>query len=200
MKKSEWTAQKQKWEKEFRTQRKKDLTDGYIISLLKANKKTISPELIIEKRTQLFEKRKLIEAGVKCCTKCKEVVSTQKFNRQSYKVKKNETALKPYCKKCEGKIQRTWRKKTGYNTVLTNRYRKKYPEKVNIYARQQEAKHKQNLTDIYITTALVKSFRKKEVVFKKAEIPQELIDLKRKELTLKRKIENGNKKTNTKGS
>ena len=65
-------------------------------------------------------------------------------------------------------------------------WRKKNPEKINLYSRETERKRVANLDDNYIKALLMKQFS-----FKRQEIPTNLIETKREQLTIKRLLKQG---------
>ena len=116
--------------------------------------------------------------------------SCQKENHKKLKkknrIKHRETikvASKEYRKKNNDK-------RTKYNKKrYTSSYRRKryLKDKEIEAARWQE--HKKNLTDVYIKDLLTSNRAKKVCSLKRADLPPELVALKRKEIQIKRELD-----------
>jgi len=158
-----------------------ELPDYYIIKLLtkykKLNRLTINQKQIDDHRSLILLKRKAKnEIGKKFCYKCLVIKDISEFRNS-----------KGSCTICLRLQCQKWKK----NNL----------EKVRILANRSLSKHKSELTDAYISSNIRKNLNQNNgLKLSNKDIPQDFIDLKRKELTLKRKIEDGNKETNTKGS
>jgi len=112
----------------------------------------------------------------KVCTCCKEIKSVSEF----WKHKKTKDGLREQCCHCK---KRDWHLKNRdkYNEYSKN-YKLKNKEKVNLYQRLQTNK----ITDSYIVNGLG---------LKNA--PQELIEAKRIQILIHRKLKNENTKHKT---
>ena len=153
-----------------------NLSDTYIKRLIRISAKKfketaiLTPTAILKKRAELLEKRSLKkvikETGNKACITCLKTKNITCFSRHGKECNKCQDK-KGYISRDKNKM-----KKTNAIKALTN---------------------KSSLNDVYLRR-LIRSNMRNYGSFKKADVPQDFIDLKRKELTLKRKIENGNKK------
>jgi hypothetical protein len=97
------------------------------------------------------------------------------------------------CKKCQSNNSSISSKKKGNRSEQSRKWRKanplKYRAKALIYSKTLSIEQRKTLSTRYIKTMLLTSLRKQgftEIKFK--DIPEELVNLKRKQLTLKRKL------------
>ena len=124
---------------------------------------------IIEKRKELLEKRNLKniikETSKKTCILCLKTKNIICFNRHGRE-----------CNNCQDK--------KGYATRDKKRMKDTSTKKMLL--------NKETLTDVYLRK-LIRSNMKNHGSFKKKDIPQQFIDLKRKELLTKRKIQSWQK-------
>lgn len=84
---------------------------------------------------------------------------------------------------------RAWRlmypeKKNDYNTV----YRQKYRDRYNSWCKKAKINSRVNLTDSYLKSLIIH-----DSILSCLDVPQDLIELKRKQLLLKRKIKSNGK-------
>jgi len=133
--------------------------------------------------------------GMKLCSKCKEV----KQNSEFYVSKKAKCGLYSWCKTCTTKTsaryynsnlekqrenQRAKYAKNREKYIAYNRtWRAANPEKNNAMHRKADRKSIETLSDKYIAQKLHAPI---------SDLPQELIEAKRLQLTIKRELQNGN--------
>ena len=134
----------------------------------------ITPEMIIEQRTRILQKRKAKAENKRYCSICKIIKDHKEF----------QPIIGKPCLVCKRKESTKWKKNN--------------PEKVkaiNNNLRQQRI----NLTDYHISCTIRKNLNENHAVkISVKNIPKEFIDLKRKEILTKRLIKslnnsNGNK-------
>ena len=108
--------------------------------------------------------------GVKNCADCSNANNRKNYKKDFYKDK--------YHKNIE---------KYRYNgKIRTKKYRDKNKSKLYVLSNQYGIKQRENLGDLYVKATLTRHC--KELFFK--DVPQELIELKRKQLLLIRTIRN----------
>jgi|APGre2960657404_1045060.scaffolds.fasta_scaffold55646_2 hypothetical protein len=76
-------------------------------------------------------------------------------------------------------------------TARINKWRKEHPDKVKKYKNKSDDRIRHSLADEYVKRLIVQ-----RTTLKYGDIGQELIEIKRKQLTLKRKIKNNDKENN----
>ena len=183
------------YDKAYKEKEKELLSDYYIISLFKANKMSYTAQDILNKRNILLEKRNLVKNNLQKCIKCKELKLTKYFAYQSKSKKSGKTCLKTVCKNCFNQYKGLWIKKRPDITSKRNKlYALTYPEKIKEYNSKQGKKEQITMTDSYIKRLIRKNINRLDIVsIKNKDISSKHIILKRKELTLKRKIESWQK-------
>lgn len=148
------------------------LPDCYIIKCIirhkKVSKDTVTLQQIVEHRNFILLKRQASSMDQKkLCWSCKTIKDKSEFVKSG----------RGRCFKCRAAAQALWKKNN--------------PEKVRLQANRSLAKHSAELSDTYISNNLRKTLNQnKGLNISMKDIPQELIDLKRKELLIKRKIQN----------
>ncbi len=136
---------------------------------------------------------------MKICSKCKEEKSLDNF----YKTGRNREYFMGLCKKCHNKkvytkiksspkkyqeklnTNRQWR--NGVNYYQKRNYKSYYEKnrkKILAYQRKLRKEQRDNLSDTYIKKRIC---HKSNLSYK--DIPQTLIELKRKQLMIKRELE-----------
>lgn len=118
------------------------------------------------------------------------------------------TSGKKECKECKSILEKTCFLKSGSSLCKQCHYKKHYAiygRKPYTYEKGQLAKkkyheNKEKLTESYVKKTIISSLKHYKLGLSRNDITENYVELKKKELTIKRKIENGNKKTNTKGS
>ena len=116
----------------------------------------------------------------KTCYKCKKTKLIDRF----YKKSSNKTdMLSGRCKKCDNALKTAWRKNNPKKVKAyeQGRWRTGNKRAADI-ARSQ--KHRDNLTGIYLRELMTK----KSVSLRPEDIPEELVELHRTSLKLKRKL------------
>ena len=183
-------TRKQIYNQKYKKKQKELLTDGYIKNLLSRRKIEFTQENITNKRNQIQEKKNLQVEGLKLCSKCKKPQDVKNFRKRlkhNYKFNINNE-----CRSCElTYINAYYKKKPEIKYNANKRYILKYPEK----ARKSRSKQAKNavieLQDCYIKRAIQSLIFKetlKLVKIKSTDIPQEFIDLKRKQILTGRLI------------
>jgi DNA-directed RNA polymerase subunit M/transcription elongation factor TFIIS len=113
--------------------------------------------------------KKLKDLNMKFCNNCKKELKLKNFD-------KNRGYI---CKPCRNHVN--------------NKYPKK-KELVAILNKKQRLKNRNNITNVYLKNLIAHIINKSsDIRFKGSDIPQQFIDLKRKELLTKRKIESWQK-------
>lgn len=165
------TEKRKIWERTRSKNLSKHLDDSYIIKIIRNNATynnvvpVITEETIQKKREELIIKRSLKESSSKICTKCKKDKDKRYF--------KNCKSI--MCDKCKRR-----EKYEKYGTV-------KYNKNIGVLQKKKFDSHREVLSDIYIK-ALIRSNIKCIRPLRNIDIPQEMIELKRKELLLKKQI------------
>ena len=114
------------------------------------------------------------------CTKCGKVKWWYKF----YKIKGHAFSLRSQCKSCGIEYRKEWKKLNKERTYIAEKmYRLKNRDKSYAYANKRKKKLRIELSDWYVKQLLCSCGG-----VKSDEIPQELIDMKRQQLTLYRAI------------
>lgn len=149
------------------------LPNTYIIKLItrysKRLKESITIDEIIKHREFILLKRKAKLEGKHLCWTCKIAYNT-----------KEHTQKRGDCISCKRKKHSEW-KKSNRNIVRQ-------------YANKSLHKNKELLTDVYIKNNIRKNLNNNyKLNISSKDIPQQFIDLKRKELLIKRKIESWQK-------
>ena len=149
------------------------LPDSYIIKLITRHSKrlreSVTPDEIIKHRDFILLKRKAKKEGKHLCWTCKIAYDTKEHKQK-----------RGNCVTCKRKKHSEWKK--------NNR------KIVREYAKKSFSKNKELLTDGYIKNNIRKTLNKTyELNISGKDIPQDFINLKRKELTLKIKIESWQK-------
>ena len=126
----------------------------------------------------------------KVCSRCKEQKEVDCFSRYW---RGGTNRYKSGCKLCLNASLRAYkkgrplteeaRKKATINNTRYKRTSRTYNEKARIINLKRYYRNKETLNDLYIKQLLIKNNN-----LSMKEVPQELIDLKRKELILKNKI------------
>jgi hypothetical protein len=119
---------------------------------------------IIKVRNSIIKARGLIAEEFRLCPTCNDV-----FEKNSCK---NAVA----CKKCTDKSFKLSKKQSSA-----------------IYCRKWVSKAREQLNDAFIKSFFARNFWRSKIKISAKNIPQELIELKRKELILKRKIKSHGK-------
>ena len=151
-----------------------ELPNYYIIKLLtkykKLDKFTITEKQINDHRSLILLKRKAKnEIGKKLCYKCLVIKNVSEFRNP-----------KGSCTICLRLQCQKWKKDN--------------PEKVRIQTNKRLLKHISELTDKYISSNIRKNLNQNNgLKLSNKDIPQQFIDLKRKELLTKRKIQSWQK-------
>ena len=116
----------------------------------------------------------------KTCYKCKEIKSLDQF----YKKSSNKTdMLSGRCKKCDNALKTAWRKKNPKKVKAYEQGRWRTGNKRETdMARAQ--KHRDNLTGVYLRELMTK----KSINLRPEDIPEELVELHRASLKLKREL------------
>ena len=144
-----------------------------------------------------------MEFKVKQCSKCKESFISSAHNY--YSRKSSIDGLRGQCKKCEtpGIRYRQTTPKAKKRKALNNLkhyndpiYKEKRLKQQKLYfnsnkfmINERARLHCEHLDDCYIYALLIDGFKRTECIkITRKDIPQELIALKRKELSFKRKI------------
>lgn len=134
--------------------------------------------------------------GMKECSKCHEVKPVGEFGVWA----SGADGLRLYCKKCNNAmsrefdignpgIQREYRKKNRDRIrELDRKWRKQNPEKVKMSRKKRDKKSVKGLKDSYIKKAMTVTIRKKGIYVPFPLIPQELIEVQRTILTIKREL------------
>jgi hypothetical protein len=120
------------------------------------------------------------------CRNCNNKGSRNWAINNESKVKKNKE--KCYLKYKEDPLKKKKRAQNAKNYRQTIKDSPEHKEKIKKYCKKAFQILKNSLSDRYIKDRLVIEAGKK--VIERHEIPQELIELKRKQLLLKRKIKN----------
>lgn len=122
---------------------------------------------------------------MKTCTRC-----NRNLGDDSYGVDRSRpTGLRPACKACEKAGRNKVKQKAYYqaNREVRNAYGKAYyannKQKGKDHAKRSLKRAVEALDDTYIKQLLVKY-----TSLKRSNIPQELVDLKRLEMSIKRKV------------
>ena len=194
-------TRKQIYNQEFKKKQKELLTDCYIKKLLSKNKVELTQENISNKRSQIQKKKDLEIKGLKICAKCKKTQDIKNFRKQNFK-QNNKSKIWTVCKSCVNEYIKDYNKRKPELKYNSNkRYMLKYPEK----AKESRSKQAKNavieLQDCYIKRTIQILIAKETlnlVKIKTSDIPQDLIDLKRKQILTGRLLKslnnsNGNK-------
>jgi hypothetical protein len=157
-----------------------ELPDYYIIKLLTRSKKKLDKSIITREQIEnhknilLLKRESKTDSNKKFCWGCNIIKNISEFKHPGC------------CITCKRLKCSNWKKNNK--------------DKVRKSVNKRLAKNKEKLTDTYIVNNLRKTINqnnKLKILGK--EIPQVLVELKRKELIIKTKIKNG-KKTNKKSS
>lgn len=154
------------------------LSDNYIRTIIRGTAKrkgiapVITPEIIKERRISILMNKKIktntLEKGLKECKVCKKITDLAKFPKH-----------KNTCYSCKNKIEYSKYKHKKIRCLYTNDVRKRQLKK--------EHSNKELLSDVYIKKLLVSTLRHRIYLTTK-DISQDFVELKRKELTIKRQI------------
>lgn len=124
----------------------------------------------------------------KICSKCKQDLPIDNFYKASAKAKNGYvwTGRRSQCKACLSKISSDNYKEKNDN--VRPYYINPLPKTER--RRNYRKRHREAISDYYIKTLIYKQMHLEGVAIKYEEIPQELIDTKRKLIQLERKIYN----------
>lgn len=152
---------------------KKRLMDSYRKNNPLFERSMITDIMIVEHRNLMLQKRKAAIENKRYCYGCKTIKEHSDF-----------LSKKGSCKPCKRLQASTWKKNN--------------PKKVANNGRVLQGKHRQNLTDAYIRGLFRKTINQNTLItITSLDIPQELVELKRKELILKRQIDDKSKTNNS---
>ena len=117
---------------------------------------------------------------MKRCSKC----GIEKEESEFSKGARHKDELQYYCKKCQSVSDKEYYQKNKEKIAECKKeYRQKNKEKMNNWERMKRRKHRFNLADDYVVNKIANQFK-----IPVSEITQELIELKRIELSNKRLI------------
>lgn len=159
----------------------------------KHNSQILSDEYIKEKIRSKFYYHKIIPDLSK-----ENIIITRERIKQKRLIKISD---KKECKNCKNILEKTYFLKTS-SSLCKKCYHKrhyiKYARKPYTYetgqiAKKRYHKNKENLTEGYIKRVIISNLKNYKLCITNSDISDNHVELKRKELTLKRKIKNENK-------
>lgn len=157
-----------------------NITDEYVKDILRtqASYKGVIPDLSMDNINKKRQDIKQSRSHIKYCIGCKKDLDKTLF----YK------GVKHLCKKCHYRKHYTIYGRSPHNPTNNERTKKRY------------ALNKELLTTPYVKALIKSSLKNYKLRIRISDISDEHVELKRKELTLKKQIEHGNKSNHQENS